>query len=63
MEAFRCENREYAVRYKYYGREVVKSHVWVEPVTEPHKKIGEIVKVTVGGSQRDAVIVGIGGTF
>ena len=57
--SFVCENREYVVRYKYYGKNVIKSHLWEEPEDSPRANVGDVKFVRVNGQKREAVIVGV----
>lgn len=57
--SFICENREYVVRYKYYGKDVIKSHVWIEPEDAPRRSIGDELFVRVNGGKRRATVIGV----
>ena len=57
--SFICENREYVVRYQYHGKDVVKSHVWIEPEDAPRREVGDKLYVKVNGSKRLATVMAV----
>jgi len=50
---------EYLVEFKYRGKRVIKSKMYLDVVGEPKRRIGDAVSVTVNKQKRLGIIMGV----
>lgn len=50
---------EYAVRYQYRGKPVIKSLQYLDVAGEPRRRIGDSVTVNVNNQKRIGIIMGV----
>lgn len=50
-----CWN-EYKIEYRYYGKRVIKSHVYMDAEGE-RKRVGDTVTIVVNGEKRIGIVM------